>query len=480
MPTSNDDRAPHQLFGRYLEQLRRADAQDFEEFVTDHPHVADELRLLHQTFRSLGDESDLDDAHFVRELERRPHGVTGAARGWNVDDGETGSIDVRASTQEPPPRAPAGGLNWGSGDLADEFIGEVVGEGSMGTVHRVWDDALRRHLAMKVSRFTDRDASADDANASSRFVARFVEEAQVTAQLDHPGIVPVHQIGVDASGRTYFTMKLVRGETLASILDKLASGEEGWTLVRVVGLLVRVCEAVAYAHAKGVIHRDLKPSNVMIGRYGEVFVMDWGLARVKGRPDTRVIDNTPSDEPETNPALSLRSELESDDPESSPLRTHDGDLLGTPVFMPPEQALGRIDAIDSASDVYSIGAMLYQALTGHAPFLEPGADATFDAVLDRVRRDSPRSVRDSAPHAPKSLAAICERALARTPEDRYATAAQLRRALLEWTEGGGERGWPAALRRGSLRALGPCVDLPLAVLVAALAATAATTWWLAG
>ena len=115
--------------------------------------------------------------------------------------------------------------------------------------------------------------------SDSLTLSRFLEEAQVTGQLDHPGIVPVHELGVDADGRVYFTMKLVKGEDLSHVFAHIRYGREGWSKTRALGVIQRMCEAMAYAHDKGVIHRDLKPANVMVGRFGEVFVMDWGLAR---------------------------------------------------------------------------------------------------------------------------------------------------------------------------------------------------------
>ena len=145
--------------------------------------------------------------------------------------------------------------------------GEVA-HGGMGAILRVWDEDLRRHLAMKVMLGKGGAAGTGESPAvEPRLLARFLEEAQVTGQLDHPNIVPVHELGLDAEGRVYFTMKLVVGETLEEIFDLVRRGAEGWTQVRALGVLLKVCEAMAYAHDKGVIHRDLKPANVMVGRY---------------------------------------------------------------------------------------------------------------------------------------------------------------------------------------------------------------------
>src|SRR5262249_40564721 len=144
---------------------------------------------------------------------------------------------------------------------------------------------LRRRLAMKVALGSGGAETEGSMATSPMVVARFLEEAQVTGQLDHPGIVPVHELGIDSQGRLYFTMKLVEGRDLRHVFELVFSGKEGWSVTRALGVLQKACEAVAYAHRKGVIHRDLKPANVMVGSFGEVYVMDWGLARVLGRKD---------------------------------------------------------------------------------------------------------------------------------------------------------------------------------------------------
>jgi hypothetical protein len=157
----------------------------------------------------------------------------------------------------------------------------------MGAILKVWDGDLRRHLAMKVVLGTGSSANPGETPAvDQKQIARFLEEAQVTGQLDHPGIVPVHELGLDADGRVYFTMKLVKGRDLKRIFDLVFEEQEGWNETRALGVIQKVCDAMAYAHVKGVIHRDLKPANVMVGNFGEVFVMDWGLARVLGRSDS--------------------------------------------------------------------------------------------------------------------------------------------------------------------------------------------------
>src|SRR5688572_10061971 len=154
----------------------------------------------------------------------------------------------------------------------------VLARGGMGVIHRAVDVELHRSLAVK-----ELSVPATASNAVA--VSRFLEEARITAQLDHPGIVPVHEVGVSPEGHVYFAMKLVAGRDLRAIFDCVREGREGWNQTRAVGVLLKACEAMAYAHSKGVIHRDLKPGNVMVGSYGEVYVMDWGLARAMGREE---------------------------------------------------------------------------------------------------------------------------------------------------------------------------------------------------
>ena len=175
-------------------------------------------------------------------------------------------------------------------------VGDEIGHGGMGRVLRVRDEDLHRDLAMKVLRTQGPEPLHRESPHGSRHVARFLEEAQVTGQLDHPGIVPVHELGLDADGRVYFTMKLVEGRDLQAIFDLVFLEKEGWNETRALGVILKACEAIAYAHKKDVIHRDLKPANVMVGSFGEVYVMDWGLARVLHREDSHDIRIAPQPE----------------------------------------------------------------------------------------------------------------------------------------------------------------------------------------
>ena len=249
---------------------------------------------------------------------------------------------------------------------------ERLGEGGMGAVYLARDRALEREVALKVLRAPEPDASER---------ARILREARILASLEHPGIVPVHDAGVLPDGRVFYVMKRVRGERL----DDYARG--GRSRVELLRVFRQVCEAVAFAHAAGVIHRDLKPQNVMLGAFGEVLVLDWGVAKVRGEPtlDARSSVRT---------AASARSEGE----------TAPGTVIGTPGYMAPEQMTGDA-TFDERADVYGLGGILHFLLTGGHP---PSGSAE-ERVTD----------------LPAALRAIRDRARATDPAHRYRTASEL-------------------------------------------------------
>ncbi|MCC6407071.1 MAG: serine/threonine protein kinase [Planctomycetes bacterium] len=353
------------------------------------------------------------------------------------------------------------------------IAGELA-RGGMGSILKVWDEDLRRELAMKVVLSERTDASSSTDSRERGRLARFLEEAQVTGQLEHPGIVPVHELGCDDAGRAYFTMKLVKGITLAEVFARHRDGDDEWNTTRVLDVLLRACEALAYAHAKGVIHRDLKPPNVMVGAFGEVHVMDWGLARILGQPESSASSAAPSDAP----VRGVRSEQRGRTTETS-LHTLDGDVLGTPAYMAPEQASGRLGEIGPQADVYAVGAMLYELLAGHPPYLPHASNATQLEVWEAVRRGPPAPLAAQAGRVPLELVAICDKAMARDWHERYpdmsALAADLRAFL--------ERRVVSAYRTGTWaetvkwvqrnRALAASLAAALIVLVVGLVASMA-------
>ncbi len=279
-----------------------------------------------------------------------------------------------------------------------------------GGIGRVWlarDHSLGRDVALKELR--------PERSGSQAVRARFLREAQVTGQLEHPGIVPIYEVGRRPDDRQpFYAMRFVRGRTLAeaaaSYHRRRAAGEAGPLQLReLLTAFVAVCNAVAYAHSRGVLHRDLKPQNVVLGDYGEVIVLDWGLARVTGQPDDEAVP------------LDLSAEGQGN-------ATVQGQVLGTPAYMPPEQAEGRLDLLGPASDVYGLGAILYEVLTGRPPFRGP--DTT--AVLRQVVHEPPARPRSVAPATPAALEAVCLKALAKKPGERYGTAKGLAADVQRW------------------------------------------------
>ncbi len=281
--------------------------------------------------------------------------------------------------------------------------------GGLGVVSVARDTELGREVALKEMQA----GYAEDAAIRGRFV----REAEITGGLEHPGVVPVYGLGRYADGRPYYAMRFVRGETLQEAVKKLHAGEAGYTLRGLLTRFVAVCNAVAYAHSRGVIHRDLKPANVMLGPYGETLVVDWGLAKVVGRP--ALPDGGGPSEGTLQAGGSGAGEGSA---------TRAGTLMGTPAYMSPEQAAGRTDEQGPATDVYGLGATLYAVLTGRGPI--EGCDAT--EALERVRQgrwEPPRRVRPSAPAA---LDAICRKAMALRPADRYPSALALAADVERW------------------------------------------------
>ncbi len=425
-PHSEHHSQAERLFARYLEQRHEGGDGDIDSFARSHPEHARELRALHTDWAKLRGLLDrLDDtvspARFAGTPDETtpvsgpgPGGTTaGSTVPVSIPDAE---ILARLSTRGPV--------------FARYRITDTVAQGGMGLVQRVWDEDLRRHLAMKVIRT---DASAGTPGGA-RGVGRFLEEAQITGQLDHPGIVPVHELGVDPDGRAYFTMKLVKGHDLAHVFKLVADGDDTWTSSRVLEALLRVCDAMAYAHAKGVIHRDLKPANVMVGRFGEVYVMDWGLARVLGQQDRRDIRIQPPTP--LRPESVVRSERSerTDESPDSPLHTMDGDVVGTPAYMSPEQAEGQLEQLGPGTDVYSAGAMLYHLLTGRMPYVKPGSRINNYAVWSRVQEGPPKPVHELAADVPAELVAICDKAMARSPDARYTSMGDLADDLRAYLE----------------------------------------------
>ncbi len=360
-------------------------------------------------------------------------------------------------------------------------VGNVVAQGGMGAILNAKDVNLRRNVAMKVM--------LEKRGGKEEQVLRFVEEAQVTGQLEHPGIVPLYELGLDERDNVFYTMKFVKGRTLSDILEKIADGDRetigDYPLAHLLTIFQKVCDAIAFAHSKSVIHRDLKPENVMVGDYGEVLVMDWGLAKVLPRRTKSLGSRVPSLGSKNQKfqvslaglgqaGLPVRRSLgEGGSPQPSPridsvrsnetgeiLKTMDGAIMGTPGFMSPEQALGKTDEIDERTDIYALGAILYNILTLRVPITGTSLAEIIDKVstgdirhpsefnsttktrnrqvdieqmsFARARPKGERIIdlkHLPGEHVPDSLSAVTMKALSVEPGGRYQSVKELQKEI---------------------------------------------------
>lgn len=312
-------------------------------------------------------------------------------------------------------RAPRNAASSPGGDAGEARyrILRPHARGGLGEVFVACDTELNREVALKeIQPAKDRDDSR----------ARFVFEAEVTGGLEHPGIVPVYGLGHHADGRPYYAMRFIQGDNLATAIKRFheaalpaAGAYESMEFRRLLQRFIDVCEAMAYAHSRGVLHRDLKPGNIMLGKYGETLIVDWGLAKTGAGPE--LVRQA------SNGEASLRPSAGSD---LTP--TQQGSALGTPAYMSPEQAEGKLDQLGPASDVYSLGATLYHLLVGkHA-----NADCDLAELLYRTQLGAIPPARSVKPGVPQPLEAICKKAMAHRPADRYASATALATDIEQW------------------------------------------------
>jgi len=328
-----------------------------------------------------------------------------SALGWSASDLPTRPLRPRADEADPP-ELPAGPRYAEVRELA---------RGGMGSVVLAHDRFVGRPVALK-RLLAGREAAGER--------ARFLQEAQVTGQLEHPNVVAVHDVDVDGEGRHFYTMPyLVGGESLQVVIERLRLGDpeahRRYSMERRVQVVQQVARALAYAHARGVVHRDVKPANVMVGRFGEVYLLDWGLARVGGAsPD-------PADLPLEGDEVDLVTDPAETDPDV---------VMGTPLYMAPEQLRGRADA---RSDVYALAAVLHELLSLRHYLGEP-PDELGGIVRAVARRAPARADAERDPlngRVPGALADLCARGLAKDPGGRVGSAAALAEELQAWLEG---------------------------------------------
>jgi PAS domain S-box-containing protein len=310
----------------------------------------------------------------------------------------------------PPPDAT---VDFGAESSCRYTLTRVHATGGIGRVWLARDRELGRDVALKELR--------PEGAANPALSTRFLREARITGQLEHPGVVPVYELARHpASGQPFYTMRFVKGRTLTEAAGTYhrkrgAGAADSLEFLTLLNAFVAVCNTVAYAHARGVIHRDLKGQNVVLGDFGEVVVLDWGLAKLVDRPE--------------NEADAPLVALDTSGSEQADL-TVQGQTVGTPAYMAPEQAAGRPDLIDRRTDVYGLGTMLYEVLTGQPPFT--GANTL--EVLRRVREEEPAPPRVAWPDVPLALEAVCLKALTKRPTDRPASASELGQEVQQWQE----------------------------------------------
>ena len=364
-----------------------------EELCADSPELLDEVK------RRIQDLQDLEPVLDAPQVGEQP------GRAPRPDEAESATTETAAAGRYRPVQFHA--------------------KGGLGEVLRAEDSELHREVALK--RIQPRHAH----DPASRH--RFVQEAEITARLEHPGIVPVYGMVTDDDGQPCYAMRFIEGPTLGDAIqefheaDKIPGrdpGEHSLALRKLLGHFIAVCNTIAYAHSRGIIHRDLKPGNIMLGKYGETLVVDWGLAKS--------FERTEAERASGEQTLAPTSET---NPEGATLP---GQARGTPAFMSPEQAEGRQDEMGPASDVFSLGATLYTLLTGQPPY--PG---DIYKALQKARRGEfppPRQVKAAIA---QGLEAVCLKAMALMPEERYASAKEMADEVEKWLAENDER-WERA------------------------------------
>jgi serine/threonine protein kinase/Flp pilus assembly protein TadD len=381
----------------------------------------------------LGDEPEPERSALLRELlarelecRRRAGEFPGSEEYLARFPGQTALVRACFDTAAPPsapgaedttagPRPPAGGPRY--------RILRPHARGGLGQVSVARDEQLRREVALKEIR--------PERGADPGVRQRFLAEAEITGQLQHPGVVPVYALEEGDDGRPHYAMRFVEGKTLAEAIAKYHAAPTPLAFRDLLQRFVSVCRTVAYAHSQGVLHRDLKPANVMLGDYGETLVVDWGLAKRLGRPPG---GGPVAKGPEGSFPATVPTPIEPQTVDYLPPGggngglTEAGQVLGTPAYMAPEAAAGRVAEIGPAADVYALGAILYELLTGRAPY----RGTSLEDVLGQVRQGPPAPPSGLRRGVPRALEAVCLKAMARAIPDRYAGAAEMAGEVDRW------------------------------------------------
>lgn len=320
-----------------------------------------------------------------------------------------------------------------------------LGEGGGGEVELVRDNDIYRLVAIKRMKKTVHNPW---------MLKRFIDEIRVVGHLEHPNIVPIHDVGIDEEGYYYFVMKYVHGESLESVIHKLKAGNpyyhQKYTYEYRTNIFSEVLKAIEFAHHHGVIHRDIKPANIMIGPYGEVKVMDWGIAKQIRKMPGKKIPERLIEDIETSLQAFGDTTLE----ENRVYKTRDSIIIGTPAYMAPEQALGRNDRLDERTDIYSLCALFYELLTLQ-PYLPPkqSLPETLKGILEEKPKLATFVRSRHQPSVPADLGHFVKKGLAKDPRDRYQSVSELRTLLQSIQEGYMPIQCPMTLAKRSLHAL---------------------------
>lgn len=400
-------------------------------------------RILDRGFQAAGEDARRDDPAPAPSVIQRIGEITGAKPSVSLRD-----VDPTGQTPILKPLGPEDTRSAGK-----YMVQGILGQGGVGAVHRGHDQDLGRDVAMKFLHEKYMDEPA--------ILHRFVEEAQIGGQLQHPGIVPVYELGM-SDGRPFFTMKMVKGQTLAQALSDRTSTASDRR--RFLSIFEQICQTMAYAHARGVVHRDLKPANIMIGSFGEVQVVDWGMGKVLERGGV-------ADEKRAAELQSQLSVIETVRSAGHGTQSIMGSVMGTPAYMPPEQARGDVDAMDARSDVFALGAILCEILTGQPPYVGEQSDLITMAAMAKL---DDTQARLAASGADDDLAELATECLMPAPAARPQSAEAVASRIHEHLGAAEARVHDANIRAAALKRT---QKLGIALTVVIAAGLAASLWF---